>query len=59
MGHDENMVKSNLFYLLLSILRNKRLNDVHFRDFFMHHTYTFFEKNQSIEVYCQFFYSDI
>lgn len=44
MGHDENMVKSNLFYLLLSILRNKRLNDVHFRDFFMHHTYKFFEK---------------
>lgn len=41
MSHDENMVKSNLFYLLLSILRNKRLNDVHF---FMHHTYKFFGK---------------
>lgn len=44
MGYDENMVKSNFFYFLLLILRNKRLNDVYFRDFFMYYIYKFFEK---------------
>lgn len=44
MGYDKNMVKSNFFYFLLLILRNKRLNDVYFRDFFMYYIYKYFEK---------------
>lgn len=44
MGYDENLVKSNFFNFLLLILRNKRLNGVYFRDFFMYYIYKFFEK---------------